>query len=158
MSRKYTPEKRIAAFHSKTDKSSGLFGCWLWTGATNGRYGGFWWNDKMISAHRVAWEIAHGEIPSGLYVCHHCDNPRCVNPSHLFLGTSLDNNRDMIRKGRNRSLRNEESPACKFSDAVVAEIRTLYSRGGITQQELGNRFGVSLAHVSFIVNKRSRRF
>tara|TARA_Y100000310_G_scaffold14352_1_gene14541 strand:- start:175 stop:714 length:540 start_codon:yes stop_codon:yes gene_type:complete len=82
-------------------------GCWLWTGATRpGGYGNlFTFRDKgrrnhFTSAHRASWEIHYGPIPDGLLVCHRCDNPPCVKPEHLFLGTNKDNQRDRRQKGR----------------------------------------------------------
>lgn len=77
-------------------------GCRNWTGTKHGRgYGCIGRNYKTILAHRAAWELTFGTIPTGLLVCHHCDNKLCTNPQHLFLGTHADNNRDCIRKGRN---------------------------------------------------------
>lgn len=76
-------------------------GCWLWTGHRgSGGYGRFWLNGKQVLAHRTSWEITNGPIPDGLYACHRCDNPPCVKPAHLFLGTALDNAEDRDRKGR----------------------------------------------------------
>jgi hypothetical protein len=91
-------------FISKVKKKPS--GCWEWQGTMkkNG-YGIFQdrtreGSGKQLQAHRFSFEIFHGEIPPGLLVCHHCDNPKCVNPEHLFLGTHKDNTQDMIRKGR----------------------------------------------------------
>jgi len=79
--------------------------CWLWIGPTsNGRYGALGVGSKpkevRFKAHRIAWEIFFGPIPEGMKVLHTCDNPPCVNPFHLFLGTQKDNTQDAIRKGR----------------------------------------------------------
>src|SRR5689334_12792035 len=91
--------KVLAEFMSHVAISDG---CWEWTGA--GRdYGRFTVNGVCWKAHRLSWTCHNGPIPDGLLVCHHCDNPRCVRPDHLFLGTHADNNRDRDRKGRCRA-------------------------------------------------------
>lgn len=99
-SRRLSPEERFWAKVEKTD------GCWIWSGATNKSgpfgYGQFRIPGNRVPAHRVAWEMIHGPVPEGLWVLHDCDMPKCVNPSHLFLGTAKDNAADMIAKGRNR--------------------------------------------------------
>jgi hypothetical protein len=76
-------------------------GCHLWTGARNiWGYGRHKINGKTCAAHRTAWELVNGSVPVGLLVLHHCDNPRCVNPAHLYVGTQADNMRDMMARGR----------------------------------------------------------
>jgi hypothetical protein len=76
-------------------------GCWGWSGSTNGKgYGEIRFRQRKMYAHRVCWLLHRGAIPSGLYVCHSCDNPGCTRPSHLFLGTAGENSQDMQIKGR----------------------------------------------------------
>lgn len=74
-------------------------GCWLWR-CVSGKYGQFTVNGRNIGAHRASWAMHFGPIPDGVFVCHRCDNPRCVRPDHLFLGTHGDNMADMVAKGR----------------------------------------------------------
>jgi len=86
----------------EVDQSSG---CWNWTGTISpGGYGVASWNYKTRRAHRLSWESFCSAIPDGLFVCHKCDNPRCVNPDHLFLGTAQDNANDCVAKGRRPSV------------------------------------------------------
>lgn len=96
-----------ARFWERVDTSAGPEGCWPWTGSTQGKghgqvYRGPCRKSAPHKAHRVAWELTHGPIPAGLFVCHHCDNPPCCNPAHLYVGTAADNARDMFARGRAR--------------------------------------------------------
>ena len=75
-------------------------GCWLWVGSINHRYGWLVVRGRKVRAHRFSYELAYGLIPVGLLVLHRCDNPPCVRPDHLFVGTQTDNMQDMLRKGR----------------------------------------------------------
>ena len=92
----------VVRFWAKVQKSDG---CWPWTASVNvAGYGLFnpGGRSSSVLAHRWAWEQANGSIPTGLFICHHCDTPACVRPDHLFLGTARDNTHDMLRKGRSR--------------------------------------------------------
>ena len=85
-------------------------GCWQWQGHVNhDGYGYLYIHQKFIFAHRVSWLLHYGDIPNGQEVCHHCDNPPCVNPEHLFLGTQAENVADMVAKGRQY---NANNPYC----------------------------------------------
>lgn len=94
-----TIEVRIRRFWVRTDVDEN--GCWIWRGKKNRRgYGVVQWDGKWFLAHRIAYQWVKGEIATGLLVCHSCDVPSCVNPSHLWLGTDADNQADSIAKGR----------------------------------------------------------
>lgn len=149
----YTPND-IKRFWSYVDMSVGMFECWLWTGGiTSAGYGAFWFHGRTLGAHRISWELAHGEILNNLFLCHHCDNPRCVNPTHLFLGTQRDNVLDCFSKGRRIVRRGKELPYTKLTEANVQEIRQRYAIGNITQQKLADEFGVTLANINGIIHR-----
>ena len=103
-------------------------GCWEWTGSLHGKkgYGSVWANGRPGKAHRVSWELHKGTIPEGLQVLHKCDNPKCVNPEHLFLGTNADNVRDKIEKGRH--LIGEQDGNAKLKEQEVVAIKEILRR------------------------------
>ncbi len=95
--------KNIKNFYKKTWKNISGFGdCWIWMGANDGisGYGKFGIGGRMFGAHRVSYFLHTGDDPGEKFICHHCDEPRCVNPSHLFIGTPRENKLDSIKKGR----------------------------------------------------------
>ena len=98
--------------------------CWHWVAYKRpDGYGQFYLDGKTVTAHRTAWQLTSGRIPNGLCVCHKCDNPSCVNPGHLFLGTMTDNIRDRDAKGRNGSNQGENGPTAILTEKDVLDIR-----------------------------------
>jgi len=130
-------------------------GCWLWTRCV-GRsgYGHMGVDGRTEGTHRVSWALFCGPIPDGLWVLHECDVPLCCNPTHLFLGTVADNNRDASRKGR--SAAGERNGAAKLSAADVEAIRAAY-RPGMGYKVLAAQYGVSLTQVAHIVTNKHWR-
>jgi hypothetical protein len=103
-------------------------GCWEWTGAnTTGGYGKIWLNGRHIGTHRAMYVHAVGAIPDKNDVCHHCDNPPCINPEHLFVATRLENIQDSMQKGRRAF--GERSGMAKLTDANVLHARVRYANG-----------------------------
>lgn len=151
--RPYKPRKPLAErFWSKVDKEDSD-GCWLWvggySGGKNGRYGCFSIGGRrggMRPAHRVAYELLVGPIPEGMVLDHLCHNTRCVNPRHLEPVSQEEN------MGRGWFLGN-----CKLTDEQVEEVRSLYAKGDVTQQDLADRFGCSQTLVGQIVRNKIRK-
>lgn len=138
-------------FWSKVDKR-GPDECWPWKAhADQNGYGRIYGHSRVLRAHRVSWEMHNGPIPEGggyhgTCVLHRCDNPRCVNPAHLFLGTNADNAADRNSKGRSKGgcLRGEANPQAKLTEAQIADIRASED----VQHVIAARFGISQQHVS----------
>ena len=140
----------------------GSGGCWLWTGCIDNKgYGMIGVGrriDGMVRSHRVAYELHNGAIPkgkghNGTCVCHKCDNPLCVNPAHLFIGSNFDNVADRVAKGRSSS--GETHCCAKLTDAQVAQIRSL--AGTMLHREIAALFGVGRSHVGGIIRREWRR-
>lgn len=128
-------------------------GCWEWTGQIHPEgYGHIWVNGSNRFAHRISYELYVGVIPSGLCVCHSCDNRKCVRPSHLWLGTKADNNLDCKTKGRNTHLSGEKSGAAKLTLKDVFKIRKKVIAGK-PQRKIASEFGVTQSAISLIVRK-----
>jgi DNA-binding transcriptional regulator YiaG len=126
-------------------------GCWNYLGTPNSKYGVITKFKNPEKAHRASYRFHVGPIPAGMFVCHRCDNPRCINPDHLFLGSPADNSADMRRKGR--STRGERGSA-KLTAENVIEIRT---RRDLTGRAFATRFGVSEATISLIRSGKNWR-
>lgn len=138
-----TSKTSVDRFWIKVKKSDG---CWIWGALRLNGYGCLRFNGKRTLAHRVSWEIHNGPIPEGLFVLHRCDNPACVRPDHLFLGTRKDNMQDMIKKGRRAPIRllGEWNPQSKLTEASVKQIRSSNCSG----IDLAKQFGVSQQLIS----------
>lgn len=142
-------------FWSKVQKTPG---CWLWMGTRHKEGYGM----LRIPGHRpykraprIAWELAYNRSPEGLMVRHSCDNPPCVRPDHLLLGTVVDNTQDKIDRGR--ALRGEAIGNSVLTGAQVLEIRSLYASGLFSQAELARAFNVSITPINLLLNYRTWR-
>ena len=128
-------------------------GCFLWTGAVDGC--GYGWigarNRGMLRAHRVSWELHRGPIPLGMCVLHRCDNPPCVNPEHLFLGTQWDNTNDCKAKGRLNRARGTAHARNKLTEQQVREI---IGGSKLKRSALAEKYNVSWTTISHIKNRK----
>lgn len=124
--------------------------CWMWIGCVNGSgYGSFKTSYKSNMAHRFSWELVNGKIPNGLEILHKCDNRLCVNPNHMDIGTSKDNMRDMINKGRSGV--GDKNSMSKYTELDVLRIKKAYKKGISTYESVGKLFGISWGHVRQLV-------
>jgi len=134
-------QQTIKRFWQKIDIQSEN-GCWIWTNKKD-RWGYGISRPKQkgkrlfLLAHRVAWRICFGEIPDGLLVCHHCDNPACGNPDHLFLGTNMDNFQDSLQKGRRKYAKGENHPRARLTAKQAAEIKSSTENRKLVAQKYG---------------------
>lgn len=150
------PETKLSLRTERTES------CWLWRGPLDrSGYGKLRVCEagvaRTVSAHRLAWTLAHGPIPEGLLVCHHCDTPACVRPDHLFLGTHIDNMADMVRKGRARTSdkHGSNNPRSKLTPEQVRLIFAWRAMGE-SQGKIALKLGINQSTVSDI--ERGRRW
>lgn len=134
-------------------------GCRIWqAGFFTDGYGAFQMGGKVRRAHTVAWELTNGPVPKGMKVCHYCpggDNPACSEPSHLWLGTSGDNMKDMVAKGRACRTSGSDRWSSKLTEAIVSDIRDRYAAGGETYESLATEYGVTFQNVWHIVQRKT---
>jgi len=169
-------------FWARVRKGRGAKACWEWQGpparSGYGQLSARCISPHPVLTHRLAWVLTYGEIPEGLYVLHKCDNPVCVRPDHLFLGTQDDNNADRQAKGRTAAgdangarthpernsfiqhggsrLSRADHPMAKLSEVDVEEIRAAFARME-RRVDIANRYGISLTHVYRIARGHSWR-
>jgi hypothetical protein len=148
----------VERFWQYVDKRS-KHECWNWTGTSSGngigRYGQINLGGSMFGAHRVSYHIHYNTDPGNLMVCHTCDNPLCVNPHHLFLGTNADNQRDSVAKGRNADRTGEKSNLAVLTWEKVREIRQLLETTDLPQTAIAARFGVNQSTVSRVKKSKT---
>jgi len=144
--------------HEKLSRTERIFrasepsenGCWIWQGTIQGAgYGQIGWKNKLYSAHKFSYESFIAKVPKGMFVCHTCDNPLCVNPLHLFIGTPKQNSQDAVRK--KRIAHGERQGASKLTENQVRAIR----KDPRTQQEIADEYGIDRTNVSQIKLRKS---
>lgn len=159
------PRPIAEVFWERVNKSADADGCWEWTGIRGGytgMYGLMIYANQRAYAHRLSWTLHNNRpIPKGMYICHHCDNPICVRPDHLFLGTAKDNSQDMVRKGRSATgprpnsyglqagSKNSQSKLCERD---IVEIRERRAQGD-SYKDLSEAYGVHRITIAAIVKR-----
>jgi len=139
-----SPASRFWRYTKKTPT------CWIYTKKIRNGYGALTANKD---AHRYSFEIHKGPIPKGMCVCHKCDNPPCVNPDHLFLGTRGDNVRDAVSK--NRQAKGKRTNHAKLTEKDVIRIRNIYKNGEDTCRSLANKFGVTPSNIGCVISRKT---
>lgn len=140
-------ERHEARFNAYLGRRS--FGCWLWTGPLNDKgYGIFYFGRGRVLAHRLSWAIVHGRVPNDRFVLHRCDNPKCCNPEHLFLGTPKDNVDDMDAKGRRNPVHGTAHHGATLNPEQVRDIRS----DPRSNADIGRAYGVTRSAIWKVKN------
>lgn len=157
MTTDFDASKQLERFHNSysVDKDSG---CWNWNLSLSvDGYGRCFFNGVNVRAHRLSYELRYGEFPRHLVVCHKCDNPKCVNPDHLFLGTVKDNMADKKLKGRAKGInKGSKNGMAKISEEDIKEIHYLLEIG-LRQKDIGYIYGLTQSHISRLKNGERRK-
>ena len=146
--------------HMEINKTTG---CWEWQGSKRNGYGRMTIGSrtdgtrKSVSTHRLSYELHYGEIPQGMEICHKCDNPCCINPDHLFVGTRQDNIDDRERKGRNNPPKGEKNAKAKLTEKDVLDIRNKRAAGK-SFGKLAKEYGVCRKTIQNAVSGKSWGF
>lgn len=145
-------------FWEKVDRSGGPDACWPWMGGRNDDgYGIAQFDGKFVGAHRLAYMISNGEIPCGFLVCHRCDTPSCVNPSHLWLGTQKDNLADSFAKGR-RTIKGTRGPLGRKHMMVdITSLRQIVSDARISLAAISRQSNISRSSIQTIFKGNSSK-
>jgi predicted XRE-type DNA-binding protein len=139
-------------FFNKVNKTHS---CWEWTaGKDRYGYGSIRINNKVLRTHRVSYQLHYGDFDIALFVCHKCDNKKCVNPEHLFLGTHQDNMTDKVNKGKQPNLIGKNNPNTKLTEDNVIQIKKLLFVG-MKQREIAQKYNVSQNQISQIKNNKA---
>ncbi len=150
-------EKDIERFYKYVDKRADDE-CWEWQGTLDYHgYGVYSLKRVLYKAHRASLFFSGNDVPSHLHCCHTCDNPRCVNPNHLWMGTVQDNMRDRQNKGRTRTghLHGEDNTGAKLTEEAVLFIRANYDGKEYSQTKLAKMFGVCKTNIRNVLNRKS---
>lgn len=153
----------IQRFLDNVDKTES---CWIWKGkGCSWGYGRMRIDGKQERTHRISYKLFKGEIPEGLFVCHSCDNPICVNPDHLWLGTASDNHKDMVQKNRHfvpeykfkkgTKFKGEKNGKSKLTRKQVNEIRSKYIPRAYTQKMLAEEYDVTPDNIKQIISRKT---
>ena len=135
-------------------------GCWEWVGKIErGGYARVRLENsrERVLVHRLSWEMKNGPIPEGMLILHKCDNRKCVNPDHLYVGTYQNNTDDMLERGRANKARGERHGRAKLTDDQFHQLVSDYNAGGVTQKQLASKYGLHPIYVNKLLRGHKRQ-